>query len=101
MSGKVSKGNAKVSTTRKFRHYLPGSEKGAYLPVNCLGIRYVGTIGPDHLESIILKIIGKKSIILLVIYNLLFQKIIDFLPIIQANNRQNINYFLKINDCIY
>ena len=45
MSGKVSKGNAKVSTTRKFRHkYLPGNDKGAYLPVNCLGIRYVGTI---------------------------------------------------------
>ena len=52
-------------------------------------------LGPDHLESIILKIIGKKSIILLVIYNLLFQKIIDFLPIIQANYRQKINYFWK------
>ena len=54
------------------------------------------SIGPDHLESIVLKIIGKKSIILLVNYNLLFQKIIDFLPIIQANNRQKIDYFGKL-----
>ena len=49
-------------------------------------------LGPDHLESIILKIIGKKSIIFPVIYSLLFQKIMDFLPIIQTNNGQKIDY---------
>ena len=60
----------------------------------------VGTYhyGPDRLESIIFKIIDKKSIICLVIYNLLFQKIIDFLPIIQGNNTPN-NDYLEQKPC--
>ena len=49
-------------------------------------IDYLIVIGPDRLESTILKITGKIS---LVIYNLLFPKIVDGLY------KQIINYFQK------
>ena len=47
--------------------------------------------GPDHLESTILKITGKIS---LVIKSLLFRKIVNFLLVICQSNMQKINYFL-------
>ena len=48
--------------------------------------------GPDCLELIILKITGK---IFLVIYNVLFQKVVNFLLFICQNNKQK----LRIIDC--
>ena len=62
--------------------------------------------GPDHLESTILKITGKISV---VIYSLLFfdnwllcRKIVNFLLVISTNNRQFSNitsFYLKITSC--
>ena len=52
----------------------------------------IANLGPDHLELNILKIIGK---IFLVIYNLLFLKIVDFLLVICQNNKQKIDYLTR------
>ena len=57
--------------------------------------------GPDGLESAILKITGKIS---LVIKSLLFQRMLKILVAICQNDKQKIDYFPKkeaLDDCYF